>query len=212
MKGVKWGKVLKVIGFLLMTLPPSWAQAQTWSFELWHDGKIVLESGDTLRGFVKYDLQQDLVQYSLHDKKPEVYSARKVMFFEIFDETEHTYRRFFALPYGSSAGYKAPVFFELLEEGELTLLSREQLEYKTYSSPYITGTATRLVLINKYFFLNEAGTIDAFTGGRNDLIGLMGKNGKQVEKYIKKNRLRYDDKRDLSQIIAYYNSLSGGGS
>ena len=108
-------------------------RAQNWPSELWHQGKIVLMSGDTLRGLIKYDLQQDLVQYTLEDKRTEAFSARKIMFFEIFDETIREYRQFFALPYTTMTGYRAPVFFELLANGKLTLLSRESLEYRTYN-------------------------------------------------------------------------------
>jgi hypothetical protein len=186
--------------------------AQNWPFEYWHEGKLVLEKGDTLKGLIKYDLQQDLVQYTVEDKKGEVYTARKVLFFEIFDETVHKYRQFFALPYSNTSGYKTPMFFELLQDGKLTLLAREALEYKTYSSPYNIGSASRLVLVYKYFFLKENGDIEEFHGNRNDLLSLMGKNGKQVQKYIKANRLKIDDKEDFTKVVGYYNSLQQSGS
>ena len=112
------------------------ANAQEWPFELWHDGKIVLNDADTLVGLVKYDMQQDIVQFSHNEKKPEVYTARKVLYFEIFDITTHKYRRFYTMPYSATSNYRSSRFFELLEEGKITLLSRELLEYKTYSSPY----------------------------------------------------------------------------
>lgn len=209
MKGINRQKniypVFALVVFLLLSF---FANAQSWPFELWHEGKVVLLEGDTLKGLVKYDLQQDLVQYTYQDRKAEVYTARKILFFEIFDESVHKYRQFFALPYENATGYKSPIFFELMEEGKLTLLAREMLEYKTYSSPYNVGSYSRLVLTYKYFFLKEDGTIEEFIGKRNDLIELMEKKGKQVEKYIRANRLKLEDKYDFSKIIEYYNSLS----
>jgi hypothetical protein len=181
---------------------------QGWPFELWHEGKIVINEGDTLKGLVKYDLQQDLVQYTQNNGQPEVYTARKVLFFEIFDETVHRYRRFFTLPFSSPAGYKAPIFFELLEEGKLTLLCREFLEYKNQSSMYMSYS--RLVLSYKYFFLTEKGEIEEFIGGRkSDLLDRMGNKSDLVEKYIKVNRLRMEDRQDFVRIVDYYNSLFG---
>ena len=47
------------------------------------------------------------------------------MFFEIFDVTIKQYRQFYSLPYSGKGGYKAPVFFELLAEGKLTLLTAD---------------------------------------------------------------------------------------
>lgn len=185
-------------------------RAQDWPFEYWHEGKIVLLEGDTLKGLVKYDLQQDLLQLNTKSSSVEAFSARKVLFFEIYDVTVHRYRQFFALPYSTPAGYRAPVFFELLAEGKMTLLAREALELRTYSSMYYYGPSyTRQVLVYKYFFLEEDGTIEEFTGNKNDLLDLMGKRGEEVEKFIKTNKLKYDDKYDLAKIVTYYNSLFG---
>lgn len=184
-------------------------RAQQFPSDLWHEGKIVLLEGDTLRGTIKYDLQQDLVQYNIANTRTTAFSARKVLYFEIFDTSVRRYRQFFALPFTTTAGYKSPVFFELLEEGKMTLLSRESVEYRTYNSPYYMGSYTRLVLVYKYFFLDENGNITEFTGNKNDLLDLMRKKQDEVEKYIKANKLRYDDKYDFARIVAYYNSLFG---
>ncbi len=184
------------------------ASAQNWAFELWHEGKLVLETGDTLKGQIKYDLQQDLIQFKSTQSTPEAYTARKVVFFEIFDNTVRRYRQFFSLPYSINVGYKAPVFFELLVEGNITLLSREALEYRTFSSPYIIGGSyTRLVLVNNYYLLEENGDIEAFEVKRSDLLNKMGRKANTVEQYMKDNRLRVDDKYELVRIINYYNTL-----
>jgi hypothetical protein len=177
--------------------------------ELWHEGKVVLVTGDTLKGLLKYDLQQNVVQYVTNNRKAEIYHARKALFFEIFDETVHRYRKFFVLPYSNASNYKAPIFFELLEEGKMTLLSRELLEYKTYNNAFYGGSYSRLVQTYYYYLLREDGTIEDFRGNKNDLLALMGNKGKAVEKYMKANRLDFDDKYDLAKIVAYYNSLVG---
>lgn len=192
----------------LLTVHQGFSQRH-WPSELWHEGQIVLVDGDTLKGLVKYDLQQNLVQYTANNRQAEIYTARKVLFFEIFDETVHKYRKFYVLPYSNPSNYKAPVFFELLGEGKITLLSRELLEYKTYNNAFYGGAYSRLVLTYYYFLLKEDGSIEDFRGNRNDLLSLMGNKSRTVEKYVKANRLDFDDKYDLAKIIAYYNSLSG---
>jgi hypothetical protein len=183
------------------------AQSQKFPSELWHEGKIVLESGDTLRGSVKYDLQNDFIQLDANNKL-ESYTARTVLFFEIFDKLARRYRQFYSLPYTTSGQYKAPVFFELLSEGKMTLLCREAIEYRNFpSSFYNYGSDTRLVLVHKFFLFQDNGTIEEFVGKKNDLIVLMGNKGDPVEKYIKTNKLSVDNKYELAQIVAYYNSL-----
>jgi len=181
--------------------------AQQYAFEIWHAGKVVLDTGDTLRGTIKYDLQTDILQVNIN-KKLESFTARKVLYFEIFDEMVKRYRIFYSLPYAQSGQYKAPVFFELLEEGKLTVLCREALEYRTTSSPfYYYGTITRLVLVNKFFMLKENGDIVEFRGKKNDWYTFMPAKAEEVERYVKSNRLDLDEKYELGKVIAYYNSL-----
>lgn len=202
-------KKIALSGFLSLLISVGFGQPRYWPSELWHEGKLVLVEGDTLKGLLKYDFQQNLVQYTRNNEQAIVFTARKVLFFEIFDETVHRYRKFFVLPYVTESNYKTPIFFELLEEGKITLLSRDLLEYKTYHSYYAYGGFTRLVETPQFYFLRENGTIEDFRGGKNDLIALMGNKGKQVEKYIKSNRLDFDDKYDVAKIVDYYNSLVG---
>lgn len=181
--------------------------AQEWPFELWHDGKIVLASGDTLTGLVKYDLQQDLVQFNNQNRVVEAYTARKVLFFEIFDTTVDQYRNFFSLPYNATTGYKTPVFFELLVEGHMTLLARENLENRTYSSPYYFGSYSRLVLVYKFYLLEESGNITEFRGKKAELLQLMGRKAEAVDEFIRQNKLKIEERDDFTKIVSYYNSL-----
>ena len=193
-----------VIVFLLIFTR---SYTQKFPSDFWHEGKIILESGDTLKGNVKYNMQNDLLQFE-QEGKLESFSARKVQFFEIFDQTVKRYRQFYTLPYTTSGEYRAPVFFELLAEGKMTLLCREAIEYRTSAnSYYYYGSTTRLVLVNKFFLFKDNGEIEPFTGKKNDLIYLMGNQGEQIQKYMKANKLSIDNKYQFAQIVDHYNSL-----
>jgi hypothetical protein len=191
---------------LIATAVHGQQQTSNFSFEHWHKGYLILEGGDTLKGQIKYNLQADLVQFQ-DQNKIDTYTARKIVFLEIFDAVTRDYRRFFSLPYALQSGYKSPVFFELLCEGKMTLLSREALEYRTFSSFYYYGSYTRLVLVYKYFLLDENGEIKEFIGKKNDWLYAMGNKGDEVQKYAKSNKLDFDEKQDLTKIVEYYNSL-----
>lgn len=182
-------------------------QAQEWPFEFWHDGKIILESGDTLKGLVKYDLQQDVVQYDNQKGSVEAYTPRKVLLFEIFDKTSSRYRHFYSLPFALTGNYRTPVFFELLAEGKMTLLSRESLEYRTFSSPYYYGSYTRLILVYKFYLMEEDGNIKEFVGKKNDLLSMMGRQSKEVDDYIRQNKLKLEQPEDFARIVVYYNTF-----
>jgi len=198
---------MKPFIFLLFLFAPSLSFGQAFPFELWHEGKVVLESGDTITGSIKYDLQ-DLLQVR-HQNKMESFSARKVLLFEIFDQGYKRYRTFYSLPYSPNGGYKSPVFFEVLTEGKITALSREKIEYRTYGySPFMYGSYnTRRVLVNTYYLLKENGNITDFSAKRSDWLDLMGTRSDEVRGYAKDNKLNFDNKYDLKRIIDYYNSL-----
>jgi hypothetical protein len=183
------------------------ARGQQFPFDYWHEGKIVLESGDTLKGHIKYDLTNDLVQVD-RGGILESYTARKMTYFEIFDQTVRKYRQFYSIPYVTSGAYKAPVIFELLAEGKMTLLCREGVEYRSYSNAFYSyGMTTRLILVYHYFLLKEDGSIEPFEGKRNDLLRLMSPFNEKVEKYIKANKLDITDRNEFVQIVTFYNSL-----
>jgi len=192
--------------FCLVVLLPSTSLAQVFSFDLWHEGKIVLESGDTIRGTIKYDLQ-DLLQVK-HNNRLESYSARKALYFEIFDSVYKRYRHFYSLPFSTSGGYKTPTFFELLSEGKITVLSREKIELRNTASPYFYGGySSRMVLVNLYYLLKENGNIEGFSSKKNDWYDLMGNQQNEIHNYVKENKLDFDKKYQLKQIIDYYNSF-----
>lgn len=183
--------------------------SQQWPFQFWHEGRIVLLEGDTLKGSVKYDLEQNVVQFGTGEGTYEAFTSRKVLFFEIFDNSVHKYRQFYALPYTRAGSYATPTFFELLEDGKMTLLAREALEYRTYSYGFYGGSYTRQILVHKYFFLDEDGDIEEFTGGKGELLDMMGRSAGNVDKFMRSNRLKLEEKYDFARIIEYYNSLHG---
>ena len=198
---------MKISFFIAFIFANFCAPAQQFAFEYWHEGKLILDTGDTLRGHIKYDLQNDLIQYQSPTKQLESFTARKVLFFEIFDATVKRYRIFYSLPFSQGGQYKALVFFELLEEGKLTVLCRELLEYRTVNSSYSYYTYTRLMLINKYFILQENGNIEEYIGKKNDWYDLMKGKEDDVRKYVKANKLDLDEKYEIAKAVNYYNSF-----
>ena len=193
--------------------------AQDFPSELWHTGKLVLLTEDTLIGKIKYDIQNDMVQINVRNTL-QTYSARKILYFEIYDETIESFRHFYALPYNVQANYKIPLVFEVLYEGKLSLLCREEIvtesvsqynnSYYPYSnygnSPY-NNNRSRARLSYKYYFLDEAGGIRKYNMKKSELLSFFKKHQQQVKQYIKKHHLKHDLMRDLVRVTAYYNAL-----
>ncbi|MBV6646709.1 MAG: hypothetical protein KI790_14730 [Cyclobacteriaceae bacterium] len=194
-----------LVFFVLSTIG---LQAQ-FSSDFWHDGLLVTSEKDTLRGQVKYNMETNVVQV-LQNKKLSTYSSFKIFYFEFYDKVINNYRQFYTLPYNLKSDYKTPVIFELLYEGPLSLLSRESIVQETVStnSPYWNGgNLTQTTLDYAYFFLDKKGNMEYFNGRKAVLLSILSDKDRQVRDFIKKNRLRVDNTRDLVRITAFYNSI-----
>jgi hypothetical protein len=138
-------------------------------------------------------------------------------YFEIFDETIDSYRHFYALPYRVQANYEAPMIFEVLYEGHLSLLCREEIvtesvpQYNAYPYGYYNNqfNQSRTRLNYEYYFLSQdgEGKIMNYNMKKNELFTFFGKREKDIKQYFRKNKLKHDRMRDLVRVTAYYNAL-----
>lgn len=203
--------MIKRLFFLFLFFSTIVVRAQEFPSDLWHQGMLVLVSEDTLSGKIKYNIEQDLIQIE-SAKKIYTYSGKKVFYFQIFDETVDTYREFYTLPYALVNEYEAPIFFEVLVEGKLTLLCREAVVSKTVNdnniNPYGSSMSySRNVLLYTYYFLDERGNITKYSMKKKDLLRVLNKRAGKIEEYMKVNHLKADKRFDLSRIISFYNGI-----
>ncbi len=209
--------VLKLFIVVLFFISAESAFSQDFPSEIWHNGKVVLINGDTVKGDIKYDFQNDLIQLNANGIL-KTYGARKLFYFDIFDEMAGGHRYFYSLPYKVHSDYETPILFEVLFEGNISLLAREEIvtenvsasQYNYYyypMSPYNNYTRERLAY--KFYFLEEGGEIRYYNLKKNDLLAIFGKHSKQINQYMKKNRLKHDELRDLVRITSYYNAIVG---
>ncbi len=183
---------------------------QQFPSQIWHDGKIVLLEGDTLVGQIKYSQETDIVEYTHNNIKTGIaLSAKKVLYFEIFDRMVNRYREFYALPYAINSDYETPLMFEVIFSGQpITVLSREKIEYRVVNNPYtIAGSYSRMELVYTYYFITKDGRIRRFSGNRKDLLWLLKDRSSDIKKYMKTNRIRPERRADMVRVVAYYNSL-----
>jgi hypothetical protein len=201
-----------IIVFLALFFTFSDGFGQEFPSELLHEGELVLLSGDTLKGQIKYNLENDLIQIVINETV-QTYSARKILYFSIYDKTVDMYRNFYSIPFEVQPNYKIPILFEVLYEGKLSLLAREAIVTETvpqYSYMYRSSVnMTRTKLDYEYYFLDEGGRFTKYNNKKFELYEAMKRKEPQIKQYIKKNKLKVDSRRDLVRIVAYYNALIG---
>jgi hypothetical protein len=192
------------------------ANAQQLSRDFWHDGEVNLFSGETLKGKLRYDLDNDNIQLQ-YSGALKSFSAYQVESFEFFDEIMKTPRAFYALPYSKRENYESPVFFELYAEGSLSLLNREII---TYRMVYPAGMgfwgwgyrpmmgANVPILEDSYYILKlKEEKVIKITDTKREILELMQDKAREVEGFIQANRIRMDRRSDLIRLFEFYNSL-----
>jgi len=179
------------------------------SSEVFHEGYLVTSERDSAKGKLKYDLETNNVTL-ISAGKTFSFSSQKVFYFEIFDQILNNYRQFYSIPYNVNFDYKIPVFFEVVYEGKVSLLRRERIVSRTVNTTgggWGGGNVLRNVIEYTYYFLDDEGDIEFFSGKKRDLFIYMAGKQTEVKQFIKKNRLNVDRAADLVRIIAFYNSI-----
>ncbi len=193
--------------------------AQQFPSDMWHPGQLVTKGGDTIKGDLKYDFDNQSIQ--LDDGKTlKAYNVNNLYFFEIFDETINDYRQFYSLLYEISYNYRVPVLFEMVIEGELSLLLREKIVAESVSNNYFPSYYSYSMIpryqnnysyINKikydYFFLNPKGKIYKFSGKKRELFQIMDKKSKEIKEYFNDKKINLKKMVDIVKVTNYYNKI-----
>jgi hypothetical protein len=180
--------------------------------EMWHPGMIVLDSEDTLRGEIQYDFESNLLQYS-QDKRIRTFTSQNVLYFSFHCQFFKRFRYVYSLPYQLKGRMNVPIFFEILAEGRITLMSREYVITESnnrFGNPMYSSRAfsSREILTYDYYLLTENGDINRFSEKKKDLYPYFGRLEEKMKDYVKENRLHTDKQADLIKIIDHFNQIS----
>ncbi|MEQ8358779.1 MAG: hypothetical protein RH860_04775 [Cytophagales bacterium] len=198
--------------------------SQELSSDIWHEGTIVLKTNDTLRGAVKYNIEENILQYRYSNKMITL-SPNKIISFYFYDELIKANRYFRSFEYSPYSSYKPEMFFEVLVVGNLSLLAREYISYETrmINDPFLTNDpyynmyansasnyVTRRVINYHFYFFNhnsKSQNVILYKEKKKDLFRLMNDKQDEIKQFIKDKKILYNTRRGLSVITEYYNSL-----
>jgi hypothetical protein len=198
--------------------------AQDLSSDVWHNGIIVLKTADTLNGALKYNLEENILQYRYSNKMITL-SPNKIISFFFYDELLKSNRYFRSLEYSPYSTYKPELFFEVLVVGELSLLAREYISFETrmLNDPFLTSDpyynmypgsgsnyiTRRVVNYNFYFFKNDNANskVIQYKEKKRELYSIMDDHEETIKEYIKNKKVLYNTRKGLMVLTEYYNSL-----
>lgn len=201
-------KTTTFLTLLFFFATTSLADAQQWS-KSWYPGNLVLLSGDSLEGDIRYDIENDAVQIRLENERIHSFSGKKLLTFSLQEHPRRAVRRFYSLPYQVRGNYRSQRLFEVLYEGKLTLLCRPYMEHlleDSYISDENSGKKSQDPLY-EFYFLDSEGEVQMYRPRLGRLLSIMSSKHREIRNYMKEYHLRHDQMRDLVRITAYYNAL-----
>lgn len=204
---------VSVLILILQIIVGKTAIAQNFSKDYWHKGEVFLFTEESIKGSIRYDLDQNNITIRTLDNKLHSYNASQVEQFWIQDELQKRVRYFYALPQITKDDYRVLYFFELLTEGTITLLCRENFVVKQvgYYSPYMWGGGSNggsyVVQEDDYFLLNKEGNVVDVAEDKEAIMNLFGKKKDVMELYLIDHNNKLRNREDLLKMIRYYNEV-----
>ena len=219
---MKYGSALGIFISLFLFVSLSFpVLAQYSEVQEWPKGQIVLTSGDTLYGPLTYHRAEDIIRITLADGSINAFAPVNVQSFTVADKSERvqTFRPYFWNRGNDYSDYKIPAFFESVTDGNYTLVRRQILAarpistspmyagYGRYYDPYYGGTRYQTIVQDVFYLYTPAGKLIELRHPERNLEALYNDKADAMKSFVKKNKLNYNDGRDLVAIIRYLNRL-----
>lgn len=170
-----------------------------WSQSLrWVDGVVVLKTETVLNGRVSFDVRHDVILFEGNrDHSRSVYPAYQVSSLHYYDDRESINRRFISIC-DSTAPRPYPSFYEIVLQGEVTLLRKQHLRAFRTTDPidydYYTWFDEELIPIHKF--------------RRQVYPDLRASAAAQLDNFILESGAFANNDINAIRIIEYYNDLS----
>lgn len=195
---------MKLSFFLLaLLLVSGLSQAQRFSGD-WSAGQVEFRSGTWQMGHLRYNADLRLLELAANGLV-QTLPAQKVASFSFYDADENRYRTFVTRPFSPRRGLALPTYFELVVDGRVQLLAREQAQ-RSALLRHIIGRGS-----NEYFLAYPEGDIVPYHGRLDQLYYLLDDHRPEVEFFVNRvNWYKHEDK-PIAELVRFYNSLPAGG-
>lgn len=107
----------------------------------------------------------------------------------------------------------APGFYEMLCQGQVSLLRREVLQAQTMAGtgrrrgPVLTPLLPQYELVSRFFLFTPTGELAPLRRPRHDLATLLPTQAPELDNYAQRNKLDYANAYQLRAIVRYANAL-----
>lgn len=189
-------------------LPPPSTTGSYYLYDNWNSGEVTVRSRYTLKNFpLRYDVEHHQLEINV-DSEIKVCSTSIINSFtwvnENGDSSTFVPCRYYAPEVGGHG-----VFEVLYKNGDTQLLSLTEIIQKdaTYVAALDVGSRNNQLIKKETFYLAKDHKIQKIESSRKKNQALLGNRYDQVVEYVKKEKLRFNNREDLIQILTYYIDL-----
>ncbi|MGI9542856.1 MAG: hypothetical protein ACR2MX_06320 [Cyclobacteriaceae bacterium] len=158
---------------------------------------------------MRYDIMRNRMEILLKDETKVLY-ARKIINFDWFDSDLSRKAKFVNCREYAMTDLDIKGFFEVLVEGDFTLLSHTALKiFTNTSSVSVSGSHRSSNIFKKEnFYLQIDNKVTPLPKKRKKILALIPDQKEAIIKYSRKRGLLFNRKKDLIEIFEYYNTLN----
>jgi hypothetical protein len=163
----------------------------------WFQGSVQLTTSSVLHGLVSVREEYNVILYKV-GKEVMVLPAHKVVSFRFYDPEELSLKKFISLQLqvGAQTTYR---FYELLAEGEVSILRKQQIGWQSLHIEIIEYD---------YFVLHEGKLRELFKFRKTVFPELIARTDGEMKLFAKRHRLNPSKLEDVVKIATHYNTLS----
>jgi hypothetical protein len=188
--------------------PPGRIVGDTYLNKKWNKASLLLfDSEKMIEGYpVKYDIQQDVVEV-MAKNGIKIIEGKKIKSMVWIDSVTSTPSYFVNARDYNIEGAALNGFLEVIVDGTLPLMKRTTIIEKEpdYVPALDVGSRDKKILKKETFFCSQKASLKKI-GNKKSVLPVFGDQSKDVESFVKANKLNLNKTPDLLKAFEYYNS------
>ncbi|MEM9674185.1 MAG: hypothetical protein AAF992_16455 [Bacteroidota bacterium] len=177
---------------------------QTW---FWCTGRVTLENDVVLEGDISYDLKFEALQVKTGNVT-RTFTAENITVFEMFDPIKYRHRKYVAVDHIMDEGYKRKTFFEVLADGEITILRKSRYLRRPritedFRAPHIYLNA----VCRHTYYIYQGEQFAEIEDFKSQVLPLMQSHRKKVDDYVRRCELKLQEIHEQMRVVILYNQL-----
>jgi len=152
---------------------------------------------------LRYNIYNDQIEFKTGDNRVQALAVP-----ESIEKIEFGNYKMVYIPYSISKKVRRG-FFVTLAEGKASLYEKPRVTFKeaTEAGAYKEAEPAKFVRNTDEYYIRVGENQAKLVGNKNDLLEVFPDHQKQLETFIKKNKIKPNKPESLKELVKYYNSL-----